>query len=414
MEVNSISARANKSEMHAGTGTPDQELNIVFMAELSYPKGMAGTKRIQHAIDALRGENADCSVIITRQKTEHNQPAGVYQGTPYRTIMPDLIGWRLGLFLPILIVKSCILLRGAFKAGNKNILFIYGPPSLSNIFTVLYARYRGFFIVFDIVEDDDHAMGLADDWRHKIKTFVNRILTNRIANTADGIVVISSRLKEKFSRLTRGRVPLHVRPVSIDPDRFRSSSESFSAGPKMIYSGSFGLKDGVPQLLDAFDRLAARHGSLRLIMTGMGSDQKMKEALDRIKDSPARNRIEYMGYLDDEKYYAVLSDADIPCMTRIESDYANAGYPFKLGEFLATGKPVIASNVSDIGVYLEDRQDVMLVKPGDVGEIEAAVEYLLSNPDIALKIGKSGREKALRLFDYRLQGQALLDFFHAL
>lgn len=139
----------------------------------------------------------------------------------------------------------------------------------------------------------------------------------------------------------------------------------------------------------------------------------MKEALDRINASPAKNRIEYLGYLDDEKYYAVLSDADIPCMTRMESDYANAGFPFKLGEFLATGKPVIASNVSDIGVYLEDRQDVMLVKPGDAGEIEAAVEYLLSNQNIALKIGKSGRDKALQLFDYRLQGRALLDFLHA-
>ena len=413
MEVNSISARANKSEMHAGTGRPDQELNIVIMAELPYPKGMAGTKRIQHAIDALRESNVNCSVIITRQKTEHNQPAGVYQGTPYLTVMPDLIGWRMGFFLPILIVKSCILLRGAFKAVNKNILFVYGPPSLSNIFTTLFARHEGYLIVFDIVEDEDCAMEIDMDWKHKIRTFVNRILTHRIADIADGIVVISSRLKEKFSRLTRGRVPLHVRPISIDPDRFRSSSESFSTEPKMIYSGSFGVKDGVPQLLDAFDRLAARHGSLRLIMTGMGSDKKMKETLARINASPARNRIEYLGYLDDEKYYAVLSEADIPCMTRVESDYANAGFPFKLGEFLGTGKPVIASNVSDIGGYLEDRQDVMLVKPGDTGEIEAAVEYLLSNPDIALKIGKRGREKALQLFDYRLQGRALMDFLHA-
>jgi len=402
-----------KSEMNGDAGKTAQKLNVVFMAELPYPKGMAGTKRIQHAIDALRGYNANCSVIITRQKTKFNQPAGVYQDTPYRTIMPDLIGWRFGLLLPVLVVKSCNLIRRSFIEGSKNVLFIYEAPSLSNIFTTIYARHIGFVIVFDIVEDIDYAMDIANNPNHKVKMLVGRNLTNILAKIADGIVVISSRLKEKFSRLTRGRVPLHVRPISIDPDRFRSSSESFSTEPKMIYSGSFGVKDGVPQLLDAFDRLAVRHGSLRLIMTGTGSDQKMKEALDRINASPAKNRIEYLGYLDDEKYYAVLSDADIPCMTRMESDYANAGFPFKLGEFLATGKPVIASNVSDIGVYLEDRQDVMLVKPGDAGEIEAAVEYLLSNQNIALKIGKSGRDKALQLFDYRLQGRALLDFLHA-
>ncbi len=400
--------------MKTDAGRQVQELNVIFLGDFPYPKGMAGTKRIQHAIDALKENNANCRVIISRQKIALNEPDGFYQGTPYRTVMPDLIGWRLGALLPVLIAKSCIAIRRTFMAGSKNILFVYGPPSLSNIFTVLYARRRGFMIVFDIVEDEDHAMDIAKDWQHKVRTFLNRGLSHRIADMADGVVVISSRLKEKFSRLTRGRVPLHFRPVSIDPDCFRSGSESFGAEPKMIYSGSFGVKDGVPQLLDAFDRLAARHGSLRLIMTGMGSDQKMKEALNRINASPARSRIEYMGYLDDEKYYAVLSDADIPCMTRIEGDYANAGFPFKLGEFLATGKPVIASNVSDIGMYLEDRQDVLLVKPGDAGDIEAAVEYLLSNPDKALQMGKSGRKKALQLFDYRLQGRALLDFLHAL
>ena len=57
-------------------------------------------------------------------------------------------------------------------------------------------------------------------------------------------------------------------------------------------------------------------------------------------------------------------------MTRTDSAYANAGFPFKLGEFLASGKPVIASNVSDVGKFFTDRHDTMLVKPGECKEID--------------------------------------------
>ena len=85
-------------------------------------------------------------------------------------------------------------------------------------------------------------------------------------------------------------------------------------------------------------------------------------------------------------------------MTRTNSAYANAGFPFKLGEFLATGKPVVASNVSDVGKFFKDRHDSMLVKPGDRKDIVSAVEYLLANPEKAIEIGKRGREESYLVF----------------
>ena len=109
-----------------------------------------------------------------------------------------------------------------------------------------------------------------------------------------------------------------------------------------------------------------------------------------------------------------LNAAGIPCMTRINIDYARAGFPFKLGEFLATGKPVIASRISDVEALLEDRRDAALVEPGDSGGIVKAVEYLMDHPADAAAIGGRGREKARALFDYRTQGQLLLKFLRDL
>ncbi len=112
--------------------------------------------------------------------------------------------------------------------------------------------------------------------------------------------------------------------------------------------------------------------------------------------------------------YAALNAATILCMTRIDIGYANAGFPFKLGEFLATGKPVIASRVSDVECMLENRREAMLVEPGDSDGIVATAEYLIGNPDQAAAIGMKGRAKAKILFDHRKQGQALLTFLRRL
>jgi glycosyltransferase involved in cell wall biosynthesis len=132
---------------------------------------------------------------------------------------------------------------------------------------------------------------------------------------------------------------------------------------------------------------------------------------DRIQTSPFKERIEYKGFLDHASYHREVNAADILCMPRIDTGYAHAGFPFKLGEFLATGKPVIASAVSDVPAFLEDRKDAILVPPGASEAIVEAVDFLIDHPEKAFEMGACGKEKARHLFDYRKQGEALLTFF---
>ena len=392
-----------------------KSLNVVFILCIPFPRGMAGTKRVQHAVGGLRGFNdVDIQVVITRQATTYNPPTGHHGDVPYQTLLPDMLGWKGVLQLPKLYTKSHSAVKNAFQPGAQNVLFVYGAPSIDNMPAVRYARRIGYQIVFDIVEDNDFASMLPSDWFHNIKVAFTRVMSRRIAGFADGIVVISSHLENKFVQLTREKVPIHHRSISVDPLRIRFNDRPFNPRPAMFYAGSFGVKDNIMALLDAFDSLASRHGNLRLIMTGKGSPIQMEKFMKRVAVSPARQRIEYRGYLDDDTYYKTLADVDIPCMTRQDSGYAHAGFPFKLGEFLATGRPVIASLVSDIEEYLEDRRTAFLVRPGSMSDIIETVEYVLSNENASREIGRRGRDQALLHWDYRIQGQALYQFLRRL
>ena len=386
------------------------KLNVVFTG-FPYPQGLAGTKRNQHAIDALKKYDASVKVLVLRQSTKINPPNGVYNGVPYETIGPDLWRTRFLLTSPVFFLKSMKAIRMAFCPDSRNVFLIYGPPTFNNFPMIRQARKCGYKIIFDIVEDDDVAWNRSSSLWFKATNYSARWLSKRISGMADGIIVISSHLQDKFRKLTRGKIPILLRSISVDTARI-SYIRPFSNGKiSLFYAGIFGVKDGVENLLKAFDSLAPSYPQLRLVLSGGGGTERMSKILGIIRNSSFRDRIEYAGYLTEEEYYRLLCSVDIPCVPRVDSLYANAGFPFKLGEFLASGKPVIASRISDIENFISDREHAILINPGSIDEIVSGVRYLIENQDRAIQIGINGRKKAMEKFDVGVQRNSLCDFF---
>ena len=388
-----------------------KKINLVIMGEFAYPNGMAGTRRIQNALDSLKQySDLTVRVLLQRQSTEHNVLSGVHDGIPYETVMGDLLRVKMFLSLPVLYYRTIAALRRIFLPNCKNIIYYYGPLLLESVVPLTFAKKFGYKIVFDFVEDFDLAKGLSGTVYHYARIKFSRGLASQIRGLATGIVVISSHLEEKYRVLTEGKIPIHYMPITVDMDHFPIKPERMNSTISLHYAGSFGKKDGLPVLLDAFDQLAEKYENIILILTGRGDKEAMKEFYARMEVSPHKDRIEYKGYLEEKDYYSLLIDCDIPCMTRVDHAFAHAGFPFKLGEFLATGRPVIASRVSDVESFLVNRHNAMLVQAGSVTEICEAARFLIDNRDAATTIGMRGREVAESFFDYKKQGEALLTF----
>ena len=388
-----------------------KKLNLIIFGTFDYPCGMACTKRIQHTISGQKTyTNISIHVVVIRQSSQKNALNGVFQGIPYETVMGNVLRMKMVLMAPLLHLKARKVVKKVFQPGQHNILFVFGPLHFDNLPTIRYARSIGYKVVLDIVEDDHLAWNILKSPWHRLNNLYVCYVTNRIASIADGIVVISSHLEKKFRNLTSGTVPIHQMPISVDMDLFPEVYQQFSNPISLFYAGSFAKKDGVPVLIDAFNKLASKRDNVCLILTGVGSNETMGIVYEKIETSPYKNRIVYKGYLDDSEYYKVLRNADILCMPRIDTGFAQAGFPFKLGEYMASGKPVIASTVSDIPVLFKDRQEVMLVPPGSSDAIVEVAEILINNPEDAFAIGSRGRDVAKKLFDYRLQSEQLHDF----
>lgn len=392
-----------------------QKINLIFMGGFTYPHGMAATKRIQNTINALKEyPDVEMRVILQRQSSEDNILSGMHDGTPYETIMGDLFRARMFVALPILYFKTITALKRTFLPGHENVVYFYGPVFIDSIVPLRYAKRLGYKIVFDVIEDFGVAKEVSRSYYQYARYKLVHTISAQIKNLAAGIIVISSYLEEQSRLLTQGKVPIHYMSISVDMDLFPEKAMKDKPIKTIFYAGSFGKKDGVPMLIDAFDRLAEKYQEIRLELAGRGDEEAMKEFYARVESSPYKDKINYKGYLNDEAYNALLNEADILCMTRVDLAFAHAGFPFKLGEFLATGKPVIASKVSDVERFLVDKQNAMLIQAGSSEEIDRAAEFLLANPSAARIVGERGREIASLYFNNRKQGEDLLTFIRTL
>ena len=82
-----------------------------------------------------------------------------------------------------------------------------------------------------------------------------------------------------------------------------------------------------------------------------------------------------------------------------------------LVEAMASGLPIVATDVSGSKQAILPGKTGLLVPPGDVQELGNAINYLLSNPDIGEQMGAAARLRANEVFSATRQAQDHLDLY---
>lgn len=301
-------------------------------------------------------------------------------------------------------------LRNNKSASKKNILYHYQYIDIKNIFLLLYAKSIGYKIVLDIVENNNYYTTFTNlKSRLKIATSLRFLkLTPRIA---DYVITISGHLKTLMTDVCKNKIPITLIPITVNLSRFVQLEFEAPEKFKIFYGGSFGSKDGLEYLIKAFEKICENYDNVELVMTGRASKQDFNNLKSYLSKSNTAKKIKHLGFLDNDLYYKTLNSCQIFCMTRTNSKFANAGFPFKLGEILATGKAVIATKVGDVPNYLENGLNALLVEPESTVELTEAISYFLNNPSEIYTYGKQARIVAEKNFDTNFWSEKLFQIF---
>jgi glycosyltransferase involved in cell wall biosynthesis len=123
--------------------------------------------------------------------------------------------------------------------------------------------------------------------------------------------------------------------------------------------------------------------------------------------------VDVAGYLPDDQHVRRMREASglfLPLWADEERSVCR--FPTKLGEYLATARPVITSSVGAVGAYLEPGYAAFLCPPGDVCAYAEAAERIVRDPLEAKEVGRRGREVAQEYFDFRNYSASLGVFFN--
>jgi glycosyltransferase involved in cell wall biosynthesis len=384
--------------------------NIVIMG-VSYFDGMAGSTRVRNIFEPLVRKNLIKAANLIYQ-TDNKVLIG--KEGKLNDLNFRVIGFRLGNIFSIFSFWSSGIsfLRNNKQQGCKNILYNYNYPDLKNIVFILYAKLIGYKIILDIIEDNRYEAHVGVINKVRIKTSLFLFKLSRRFTSA--YVAISDHLYSRAEIIAKGKAPVYLIPITVNLNYFNNIGyQPDKNNLKIFYGGSFAEKDGLAYLLDAYDTVSKEDKNIQLILTGLGNQADTDKLKRRIDRSENMNRIIFKGFLNTNDYYDALNSCDIFCMTRINSKFANAGFPFKLGEFLASGKGVIATKVGDVPKYLFNDVNALLINPDSASDIAGALTAFIKNPEKISSLGLEARRTAEAYFDSERVSEKLLSIFNS-
>jgi glycosyltransferase involved in cell wall biosynthesis len=226
------------------------------------------------------------------------------------------------------------------------------------------------------------------------KAIIHRAFAN-----AERIVVLGS----LWHDVVVGQIGIEPTKVLIirngSPDPGRRPLINPPDCPLILFLSNLHPWKGLSELLQALGSERLRVKAWRLVCAGGGNQEPFRAAAET---AGIADRIEFSGWLPRERVQELLREATILAQpSHLE------GLSVTLIEGLAQGVPVIATPVGAHRDILRDRDNSLIVRPGDSVALATALESLLSDPALAASIGEGGR----RLFEATLEvGQMEAEF----
>ena len=240
---------------------------------------------------------------------------------------------------------------------------------------------------------------------------VPNIIYKYVAKNADAIFAISSYLL-KSAKEEYGCKNVVYLPNSIDTNHFKMDwgirgklREELGIKKDDIvigYAGSFAYWEGVPILLQAFKNLRKKYSKIKLAIMGKVYISNTSDNIPKLveEDMNLKNDAILIPSQPHEEVPKFLSAFDILCCPKIDCEVNRAANPVKVPEYLSMGLPTVASAVGGIIDTIENGVDGLLVKPGDVKDLEEKLEWIIQNPERAKEIGENGRKTAIEKYSY--------------
>lgn len=191
---------------------------------------------------------------------------------------------------------------------------------------------------------------------------------------------------------------IHVIPNGVNADKFHvgvnPSRAIHAKGSTVIgFVGSLKPWHGLEVLMNAFQRLAQQNPDYHLLIVGEGPLRSWIE--DFSHNAGIEKQVTITGWTDHDDLPGLLKLMDIAVAPYPElKDFYFS--PLKLYEYMAVGKPVIASKIGQIDSLIQDGINGLLVKPGDAIALATSIQKLSNDFELQKTIGDAAVQTVIQ------------------
>ena len=208
---------------------------------------------------------------------------------------------------------------------------------------------------------------------------------------APAVIALTPGMSAELSAagISAGRVV--VVPNGVDLGAFSPPAAGVRRGGDLVFVGRLTDQKGVVDLLEGFVLLARSRADTRLRLLGTGPlEARLRE---RAAAAGLADRVSFAGAVPQEAVRAVLAGA-----AAVLHPSRGEGLSCLLLEAMATGCPIVASDLPANRELIRDGEEGLLVPPGDPGALAVAAVRLLEDGELAARLGAAAHRRAAAEF----------------
>ena len=273
-----------------------------------------------------------------------------------------------------------------------------------------------------ILEYNGSEVWVAKNWSKKMFLQKLAIKIEQInLELADIVVVVSKVLKEQL--ISRGipekKIVFYPNCVDLkkfNPDVYQndlSIRKKYQIENKFIigFIGTFGAWHGIEILAKSIKNIISSCDSNDIHFLIMGDGILKSKLLKIIKSDNVEKFVTLTGIIPQHQAPKYLAMCDILVSPHVPNPDGTKffGSPTKLFEYMAMVKPIVASNLDQIGEILKDGKTALLSEPGNIDDFSNKVVKLINSPTLRKKLSINARLEVEKKYTWPIHVNKIIE-----
>jgi phosphatidylinositol alpha-mannosyltransferase len=250
----------------------------------------------------------------------------------------------------------------------------------------------------------------AKEGGNRLYAYSKRLL-KRWFRKLDGKIAVSPAAERLISRYFPGYY--NIIPNGVDLERFTGAAPlpEFRDGRlNVLFVGRMEKRKGLKYLLRAFIAVKSEMPNVRLIVAGDDrAGGRMRERYESFVRKTGVEDVVFTGYVPDADLPRYYASADVCCFPNT----GNESQGYVLLEAMASGKPVVASNIEGFASVVTDGEEGILALPRQSHALALALVHLLADHQLRAEMGVRARRRAEQ-YSWNRVAQRVLSYYERL